>query len=287
MIVEPLDVGGEHFAVYGLLDSVHFASVLGPIRLPSYRSILVLDEAGRLVAIAATDAAIAPTYADFIEFDRTRRPTFDVPGLAHALSTDSGTETVTFSGEERLATHVVLIPGHWVLYLLDVPAVALAGERRLTDQVTEGAGLAAAVAAVLAVVFGVLVGRLRRQRTELARLAITEERLRFARDLHDLLGRGLSLIAIKSELATRLVSGNAAAAKEIDDIQDVARATRCATCARRSAPTGNRASRWSWPEHGVRSPQPASTARSSGAAGSSRNTSTRCSPGPSARASRT
>ncbi len=47
---------------------------------------------------------------------------------------------------------------------------------------------------------------LRIARRELARLAITEERLRFARDLHDLLGHTLSLITLKSELAGRLVA---------------------------------------------------------------------------------
>src|SRR5919202_1946889 len=36
-------------------------------------------------------------------------------------------------------------------------------------------------------------------RDELARNAVAEERLRFARDLHDLLGHSLSLIALKSE----------------------------------------------------------------------------------------
>lgn len=37
-----------------------------------------------------------------------------------------------------------------------------------------------------------------------ARLAVAEERLRFGRDLHDVLGRNLSVIALKSELAVRL-----------------------------------------------------------------------------------
>lgn len=37
-----------------------------------------------------------------------------------------------------------------------------------------------------------------------ARLAVAEERLRFARDLHDVLGRNLSVIALKSELAVQL-----------------------------------------------------------------------------------
>ncbi len=38
-------------------------------------------------------------------------------------------------------------------------------------------------------------------REELAQLAVSEERLRIARDLHDLLGHSLSLITLKAELA--------------------------------------------------------------------------------------
>lgn len=65
---------------------------------------------------------------------------------------------------------------------------------------------------------------LRRVRQELARLAVTEERLRFARDLHDLLGHTLSLIALKSELARRLVQrAPDRAASEIEDIEAAAR----------------------------------------------------------------
>jgi signal transduction histidine kinase len=42
-------------------------------------------------------------------------------------------------------------------------------------------------------------------RTELAKAAVAEERLRFARDLHDLLGLSLSAIALKTELTDRLL----------------------------------------------------------------------------------
>jgi two-component system sensor histidine kinase DesK len=49
-------------------------------------------------------------------------------------------------------------------------------------------------------------------REELARSAVAEERLRFARDLHDLLGHSLSLIALKSELAGRLAERDVEAA---------------------------------------------------------------------------
>lgn len=67
---------------------------------------------------------------------------------------------------------------------------------------------------------------LRAAREEIARLAVTAERLRIARDLHDLLGHNLSLIALKSELAGRLVRiAPERAAVEIGDIEQVARTT--------------------------------------------------------------
>jgi two-component system, NarL family, sensor histidine kinase DesK len=61
-------------------------------------------------------------------------------------------------------------------------------------------------------------------REQIARLAVGEERLRFARDLHDLLGHSLSVIALKSELAGRLIKTTPGlAAHEVDDIEQVAR----------------------------------------------------------------
>jgi two-component system, NarL family, sensor histidine kinase DesK len=68
------------------------------------------------------------------------------------------------------------------------------------------------------------VAQLRRAREELARAAVTEERLRFARDLHDLLGRSLSTIVLKSELAGRLASrAPDRATVEIGDVERTAR----------------------------------------------------------------
>ena len=65
---------------------------------------------------------------------------------------------------------------------------------------------------------------LRRAREEVARLAVAEERLRFARDLHDLLGHSLSVIVLKSELAGRLAAASPErAADEIADVERVAR----------------------------------------------------------------
>jgi len=61
-------------------------------------------------------------------------------------------------------------------------------------------------------------------RKELARQAVTEERLRMARDLHDLLGHTLSLITLKSELAGRLLEKDPhTASQEIHEVERVAR----------------------------------------------------------------
>ncbi len=69
-----------------------------------------------------------------------------------------------------------------------------------------------------------LVQRLQAAQGQVARLAAAEERLRIARDLHDLVGHSLSLIVVKSELAGRLAEAHPqAAAREIADVESVAR----------------------------------------------------------------
>jgi two-component system sensor histidine kinase DesK len=50
-----------------------------------------------------------------------------------------------------------------------------------------------------------LTAELARAREEVAQLAASEERLRLARDMHDLTGQSLSIITLKSELAARLL----------------------------------------------------------------------------------
>jgi two-component system, NarL family, sensor histidine kinase DesK len=61
-------------------------------------------------------------------------------------------------------------------------------------------------------------------REDRARLAVAEERDRFARDLHDLLGHSLSVIALKSEVGQRLAGSDPArAAEELREIEAVAR----------------------------------------------------------------
>jgi two-component system, NarL family, sensor histidine kinase DesK len=91
-------------------------------------------------------------------------------------------------------------------------------------------------------------------RRELANRAVSEERLRIARDLHDLFGHTLSLIALKSELATKLAASDPRPAQaEMADVQP------------RSF---QRRSRISWPGPCARRPRTSSATAAPASAGS-------------------
>ncbi|GLH96717.1 sensor histidine kinase [Phytohabitans aurantiacus] len=65
--------------------------------------------------------------------------------------------------------------------------------------------------------------RLHRARRLAAELAVADERLRFAADLHDIQGHHLQVIALKSELAQRLVAADPArAAAEMAEVRRLA-----------------------------------------------------------------
>lgn len=68
-----------------------------------------------------------------------------------------------------------------------------------------------------------LVWQLDAARTAQAQLAVAEERLRFSRDLHDVVGRTLSVVAVKSELAAELARrGLDGAAEQMLEVRQIA-----------------------------------------------------------------
>ncbi|KOU57617.1 histidine kinase [Streptomyces sp. MMG1533] len=75
-------------------------------------------------------------------------------------------------------------------------------------------------------------------REQLARRAVEEERLRFSRDLHDLLGHTMSVIVVKAEAARRLADRDLTAA--LDQITDIESVGRQALTEIREAVTGYR-----------------------------------------------
>ncbi|MDN4596989.1 sensor histidine kinase [Leifsonia virtsii] len=80
--------------------------------------------------------------------------------------------------------------------------------------------------------------RLRNAQGEIARLAVVEERARFSRDMHDVLGHSLTVVTVKSELARRLVPVDPARATE--EIADIERLSRSALADLRAAVAGYR-----------------------------------------------
>lgn len=94
-----------------------------------------------------------------------------------------------------------------------------------------GGTFAAIIIGPLTAFFGYSAGRradmvsvLRRTRADLARAAVAEERLRIARDMHDLLGHSLSLITLKAELAGKVIGTDPGrAAAEVAELESVAR----------------------------------------------------------------
>ncbi|GHC10851.1 sensor histidine kinase [Thermomonas carbonis] len=101
------------------------------------------------------------------------------------------------------------------------------------------------VTAIIGVI--VMVERINREREvalklshdEVRRLAALAERERIGRDLHDLLGHTLSMVALKSDLAGRLLDRDPAAAR--NEIGEVSRVAREALAQVRRAVTGIRA----------------------------------------------
>jgi two-component system sensor histidine kinase DesK len=99
---------------------------------------------------------------------------------------------------------------------LDSPSIAVSG---LVNSILVG------VVGIGARLFWQSYTQLIAAREQLAHLAVTEERLRFARDLHDLLGQSLSVLVLKSELVAKQLPQDAdeMTRNEVRDIAQVAR----------------------------------------------------------------
>lgn len=97
------------------------------------------------------------------------------------------------------------------------------GSVRGAVTITVGVGLSVALWNWLHLWVWTFLVQAQEGREALTRLAATEERLRFARDVHDLLGHNLSVIALKAELAARLAPVDAErAAREADEVRVLA-----------------------------------------------------------------
>ena len=143
--------------------------------------------------------------------------------------------TVTL-GQVGMATAVYVTVAAMMLFSFPVAAsitVAIAALVVVTGETIpdwdRSIGLAFSVCAAGLAVFGIR-SMLRRNidlilaHEENAELLVENERTRFARDLHDILGHSLTVITVKAELAGRLMDADPARAKaEIADLERLSR----------------------------------------------------------------
>ncbi|WPO72779.1 sensor histidine kinase [Streptomyces sp. KN37] len=120
----------------------------------------------------------------------------------------------------------------FLLHIVVIDAVALAGFAAVGVPGGRLAGYAALIgfAGVLTLISArcgawtlSVMWEADRSREVEARLAVAEERLRFGRDLHDVMGRNLAVIALKSELAVQLARrGRPEAVDQMVEVQRIA-----------------------------------------------------------------
>jgi len=132
-----------------------FIAPLAPIHeVAAGRHLIVLDK--RRQVVASSDPAHPPLSV------------LDLPGFDLARAGNAGTSPANVEGSERLVAFVGVPRTNWVLYVVDDPALVLATERGLSDQLGLSASVAALVAALAGAVLLFLYHQVLRQREALA-----------------------------------------------------------------------------------------------------------------------
>ena len=135
-----------------------------------------------------------------------------------------GSLSLVMTSRQALLVMVALIAVPAVIELAGLGSSPVGTTRVLVNAgMTAVAGMCAIGAYRAGIWMFDVVWELDRARSIEARLAVAEERLRFARDLHDVVGRGLAVVSLKSDLAARLAQrGRPEAADEMLEVRRVA-----------------------------------------------------------------
>jgi two-component system sensor histidine kinase DesK len=188
-------------------------------------------------------AAFAVTYVLVLAWGRTLRHAWRVSAPlsqrwgAVGLLLGLGLLTIPAAGPHGLATLVyvsatamMLLPLRWAWMLVAVLLVSVESSAFLFDgwrNEASGDGLGVMLAALAVMGLRLAADRnsqLLIARDEVARLAVSAERERMARDMHDILGHSLTVITVKAELAGRLLEIDPArAGVEIADLERLSR----------------------------------------------------------------
>jgi two-component system sensor histidine kinase DesK len=198
------------------------------------------DEVRGLVGMASTLAFAAVYMALWVRARADRQRLVDTPPLSWSLPylgalVGLGALTIACVGEPGMACVVYVSVACVMLFPFRVAApiaaalvvgtIALSAREDWGSQVGTAFGIMAASVAV----FGLRAVMTRNidlvnAHLENARLAVDNERTRFARDLHDILGHSLTVITVKAELAQKLLDVDVERARaEIADLERLSR----------------------------------------------------------------
>jgi two-component system, NarL family, sensor histidine kinase DesK len=143
----------------------------------------------------------------------------------------AGSVLLLLRGWWRWAGYAVVVIS-WPALYATVPLVGISPTARNAMTTLYEAGSIAAAGLLVAGLSWLagLARELETLRDQLAGMAAEAERLRFARDVHDLLGLGLSAIALKTDLIGKLIGrDDRQAAAEIDELGRICAAARADT----------------------------------------------------------
>lgn len=126
-------------------------------------------------------------------------------------------------------TTMICLPGRWAWLATAVVAATTYGATLVVVGWEQDRGLLFGILVAALAVWGIsqAIGRnieILAVREENARLALDDERNRFARDLHDILGHSLTVITVKAELAQKLFDVDPDRARtEVADLERLSR----------------------------------------------------------------
>ena len=206
-----------------------------PLAIPAVTSAFTSpDPAWRVTLMLVLVGVYGLGYAVFpLVTDRTRRVNFAFCGGMLAV----GLTLFMLSGKTPwlilYATGVTLfaLPAAWALIFDGVALLFIAAVLLVTGKLRDGTGDLITVVSVTFTLFFMsrlvfAVRALRRANQEIATLAVTAERERMARDLHDILGHSLTTITVKAGLARRVLESSGDVGRAISEIREVEGLTR-------------------------------------------------------------
>jgi len=238
----PVSPAGEVAAVDGrawrggLYAAVWLAFLEAPV-VAAWKEGWSVRGVGGMAAVLAFSAAYLVTFiANRRSRQRGERPSVVVGVLVVAALCALAALLCVTVGQPGTATFVFIAVAA-VLHLPSVGAAAVVAGLAVVNEVTStvvpswdrNSSLTLAVLLAALAMSGVLQVLSRNRalvvaHEENARLAVVQERNRFARDLHDILGHSLTVITVKAELAQRLLDvDRERAAAELADLERLSR----------------------------------------------------------------